>query len=167
VRRFRNSLEALARVAARTTGPQRFAIAAAMRAIRTAAAADRYAHLVERLADLEAQLLDSKIADRVRGYLADETGDDPSEAIAQHVETVLRPTRTRIMLEQALSELEDEIEERRVVGEAKRIMQARDSVSEEQAHIELRHRSRRLRMPLKDVARQVIEDRQSVKGIGA
>ena len=154
-------------MAERTTGPQTLAIAIAMQAIRNAAAADPYAHLVERLADLESQLLDSKIADRVRGYLADETGSDPTEAIARHVETVLRPTRTRIMLERALSELEEEIEERRLVAQAKGILQASDLVSEEQAHLELRLRSRRLRKPLKDIARQVIENRQLVKGISA
>jgi AmiR/NasT family two-component response regulator len=170
---FRNSLEALAQVALRAKGEQSVTrprldrIAAAVQAIRTAAAEHRYAHLVERLADLEAQLMDSKIADRVRGYLEDETDSDPTEAIVRHVETVLRPTRTRIMLEQALSELEEEIEERRIVGRAKRIMQARDSVSEEQAYIELRLRSRKSRKPLKDVARQVIENRQLVKGTGA
>jgi hypothetical protein len=133
-------------------------IAAAMQAICTTAGANPYEPLVERLADLEAQLMDSKIADRVRGYLADETDADPTEAIARHVETVLRPTRTRLLLEQALSELEEEIEERRLVAQAKSILQARDSVSEEQAHIELRVRSRRSRKPLKDVARQVIEN---------
>jgi hypothetical protein len=163
---FQNSLDVLAQVALRATGPQRDRIAATMQTIRVAAAEDRYLRLVERLADLEARLMDSKIADRVRGYLADETDSDPSEAIARHVETVLRPTRTRIVLEQALSELEEEIEERRLVGQAKRIMQASDSVSEEEAHIELRLRSRKSRKPLKDVARQVIEDRRLVKGIG-
>ena len=164
---FQNSLEALAQVALRTTGAQRDRIAATMQAIGAAAAEDRYSRLVERLAELEARLMDSKIADRVRGYLTDETASEPSEAIARHVETVLRPTRTRIMLEQALSELEEEIEERRLVGEAKQIMQASDSVSEEQAHIELRLRSRKSRKPLKDVARQLIESRRLVKGIGA
>ena len=142
-------------------------IAAAMRAILAEAAADRYASLAGRLSDLEARLMDSKIADRVRGYLADETDSGPVEAISRHVETVLRPTRTRIMLEQALSELEEEIEERRLVARAKGILQATDLVSEEQAHMELRQRSRRLRKPLKDVARQVIENRQLVKGISA
>jgi len=137
-------------------------IAAIMQTIGTTAAVDRYMLLVERLADLEARLMDSKIADRVQGYLADETDSDPSEAIARHVETVLRPTRTRVLLEQTLSELQEEIEERRIVGQAKRIMQANDSVSEEQAHIELRLRSRKSRKPLKDVARQVIENRQFV-----
>ena len=164
---FQNSLEALAQVALRTTGAQRDRIAATMQAIRAAAAEDRYSRLVERLAELEARLMDSKIADRVRGYLEDQTDSDPTEAIVRHVETVLRPTRTRIMLEQVLSELEEEIEERRLVGQAKRIMQARDSVSEEQAYIELRLRSRKSRKPLKDVARQVIENGQLVKGIGA
>jgi AmiR/NasT family two-component response regulator len=136
-----------------------------MQSIWTAAAADRYADLVERVANLEARLVDSKIADRVRGYLADGIDSDPSEAIARHVETVLRPTRARVLLEQVASELEEEIEERRLVGQAKRIIQARDSVSEEQAYTELRLRSRKSRKPLKDIARLVIEKRQSVEGV--
>jgi len=141
-------------------------IAATMQSIWTAAAADRYADLVERVANLEARLVDSKIADRVRGYLADGIDSDPSEAIARHVETVLRPTRARVLLEQVASELEEEIEERRLVGQAKRIIQARDSVSEEQAYTELRLRSRKSRKPLKDIARLVVENRQSVEGLG-
>ena len=163
---FQDSLDVLAQVALRTKGPQSVTrprldrIAAAMQAIRTAATEaageDGYAHLVERLAELEVRLKDSKIADRVRGYLEDQTDADPTEAIVRHVDAVLRPTRTRILLEQALSELEEELEERRLVAQAKGILQARDLVSEGQAHSELRLRSRRLRKPLKDVARQVI-----------
>jgi hypothetical protein len=141
-------------------------IAATMQAIWTAAATDRYADLVRRLADLEARLIDSKIADRVQGYLAVKLDSDPVEAIARHVDTVLRPTRTRVLLEQVASELEDEIEERRLVSQAKKILQAVHFVSEEQAHIELRLRSRQSRKPLKEVARQVIEHRLSVNGMG-
>jgi hypothetical protein len=55
--------------------------------------------------------IDSKIADRARGFLANETNSDPAEAIAGHVEGVLRPTQTRRILEQVWCELEDEIEE--------------------------------------------------------
>ena len=102
-----------------------------MQAVSKAVAADMYAQLADRLAGSEARLLDSKIADRVRGYLTSEAESDLTEAVIRHVETVLRPKRTRVLLEQALSELEEEIEERQLVGEAKQILQARDSVSEE------------------------------------
>jgi predicted Zn-dependent peptidase len=140
-------------------------IVAAMLAIGEEAAADRYASLASRLSDLQARLTDSKIADRVRGYLTDETNSDPTEAIVRHVETVLRPARSRVLLEQALSELEDEIEEREVVDKAKQLLRAVYSVSEEQAHIELRLRSRKSRTPLKEVAQQVIiKERHLPKG---
>jgi len=139
-------------------------IAVAMRAILAEAAADRYTNLAGRLSDLEARLMDSKIADRVRGFLTDDINSGSVEDIGRHVETVLRPARTRIMLEQALTELEDEIEERELVARAKRILQAHYSVSEEQAHIELRLRSRKSRTPLKDVAQRIIEDQHLPKG---
>jgi len=142
-------------------------IAAAMQAIWGAATEDRYARLVDRLSHLESRLVDSKIADRARGLLTDEPVSDPIEAIARHVDGVLRPTSTSRFLEQALSELEDEIEERRLVAEAKQILQAFYRISEEQAHHQLRLLSRKSRKPLKNVAQQVIENRQLVKGISA
>jgi len=139
-------------------------IVAAMLAIGEEAAADPYASLARRVSDLQARLTDSKIADRVRGYLTDDTNSDPTEAIVRHVETVLRPARSRVLLEQALSELEAEIEERELVDRAKQILRAAHSVSEEQAHIELRLRSRKSRTPLKEVAKQVIEGPRLLKG---
>jgi len=149
---------------ARRAGPLLDRIVAAMLAIGEEAVADRYASLASRVSDLQARLTDSKIADRVRGYLNDATNSDPTEAIIRHVETVLRPARSRVLLEQALSELEAEIEERELVGKAKQILRAVYSVSEEQAHIELRLRSRKSRKPLKEVALQVIEDPRLLKG---
>ena len=139
-------------------------IVAAMLAIGDEAAADTYTSLARRVSELQARLTDSKIADRVRGYLTDDTNSDPTEAIVRHVETVLRPARSRVLLEQALSELEAEIEERELVDRAKQILRAAHSVSEEQAHIELRLRSRKSRTPLKEVAKQVIEGPRLLKG---
>jgi AmiR/NasT family two-component response regulator len=141
--------------------PRLARIAAAMQAIWSAA--DRYSHLVRHVSDLEAQLIDSKIADRARGLLTGETSD-PTEAIARHVDSVLRPTPTSRFLEQVLSELEDEIEERRLVAQAKEILCAVDRLSEEQAHHQLRLMSRKSRRPLKAVAQQVID---GVHGLAA
>jgi AmiR/NasT family two-component response regulator len=135
--------------------PRLARIAAAMQAIWSAA--DRYSHLVRRVSDLEAQLIDSKITDRAHGLLTGETNLDPTEAIARHVDSVLRPTPTTSFLEQVLSEREDEIEERRLVAQAKEILCAADRLSEEQAHHQLRLMSRKSRKPLKAVAQQVID----------
>jgi AmiR/NasT family two-component response regulator len=135
--------------------PRLARIAAAMQAIWSAA--DRYSHLVRRVSDLEAQLIDSKIADRARGLLTSETNADPTESIARHVDSVLRPTPTSRFLEQVLSELEDEIEERRLVAQAKEILCAVDRLSEDQAHHQLRLMSRKSRRPLKAVAQHVID----------
>lgn len=147
--------------------PQLDQIAATVQRIWAAAATERYAELVDRVADLEARLMDSKIADRARGLLTNETNSDPAEAIARHVDGVLRPTQTRRILEQVLSEMEEEIEERRLVGEAKQILQALHRVSEEQAHTRLRLLSRQSRKRLKEVAQQVIEEQHLLKGKSA
>ena len=139
-------------------------IAATMQAICTAAEVSRYAHLVDRVSALEARLMDSKIADRVRGLLTSETNSEATEAIARHVDSVLRPTPTSLFLEQVVVELEDEIEERRLVAQAKQVLQALDGLSEEQAHHRLRLRSRKSRRPLRDIAKQVIDNQYFLNG---
>jgi AmiR/NasT family two-component response regulator len=66
-----------------------------------------------------------------------------------------------------LSELEDEIDERRLMAEAKQILQAVDRLSEEQAHTRLRVMSRKSRKRLKEVAQQVIQDQRLLQGRSA
>jgi hypothetical protein len=139
-------------------------IAAAIQTIWAAAAVDRYTHLVDRVSDLESRLMDSKIADRVRGFLTDESNPNAAEAIARHLDSVLRPTPTTRFLEQTLSQLEIEIEERHLMTQAKQVLQTLHRLSEEQAHHRLRLLSRKSRKPLKDVARQVIDDQYLPKG---
>jgi len=158
---FPNDAEAL------QARPRLDRIAATIQRIWAAAATEKYANLIDRLADLEAQLMDSKIADRARGLLMNAANSEPAEAIARHVEGVLRPTQTRRILEQVLSELEYEIEERGLVAEAKRILQAAYRVSEEEAHSRLRLLSRQSRKRLKEVAQQVIEDQRHLHGKSA
>jgi AmiR/NasT family two-component response regulator len=135
-------------------------IAETIQRVWAAATAERFANLADRIADLEARLMDSKVADRARGLLTSEPNSDAVEIIARHVDGVLRPTQTRRILEQVLCELEGEIEERRLVAEAKEILRAEYRLSEEQAHTRLRVLSRKSRKRLKDVAQQVIEDQQ-------
>jgi AmiR/NasT family two-component response regulator len=122
-----------------------------------AQAAGRYSDLTDQVDELETRLMDWKIGDRARGFLAGSTGADPAEAIVQHVEDVLRPTRTRQILEKILRELEAEIEARRVITLAKSILQSSTGITEEQAHAHLQTMSRRSRKPIRDVALEIID----------
>jgi hypothetical protein len=132
-------------------------MAAAIGAVWAAAPVSaRYAEVVNRVVELEAQLIDSKIAERARGFLENGGGPDVVETITQHVERVLRPAPTRRILEQILHELEEEIEARALAARAKLILQSAYAMSEEQAHAHLRTVSRRSRMRLRDVAEELI-----------
>ena len=66
------------------------------------------------------------------------------------------------MLEQALRALEEEIAERKLTNQAKAVLQSAYSMSEEQAHLHLRTISRKSRRPLKEIARELIEARESI-----
>jgi hypothetical protein len=119
--------------------------------------AGRYSELASEVADLEIRLMDSKIADRVRGFLGNRGEGSPLDAIAHHVEGVLRPASTGRVLEQLSKNLEEEVEERRLTNRAKAILKIVHGMSEEQAHTYLRQISRKTRRKLKDVARDLIE----------
>jgi ANTAR domain len=117
---------------------------------------EHYSQIAHHVAELETSLMDAKIADRTLGFLVSRA-QDPIEAIARHVEGVLRETSTRRTLQQISRELEEEVEERRLVGRAKAILQKSQGMSEEEAHAHLRVVSRKSRRRLKDVAGEVIE----------
>lgn len=138
--------------------PQLDRIAETIDAVWSAAqTAGRYSELASEVADLEVRLMDSKIADRVRGFLSNRGDSSPVEAIARHVDGVLRPASTGRVLEQLSRELEEEVEERRLTNRAKAILQSVHGMSEEQAHAHLRLTSRKTRRKLKDVAVDLIE----------
>jgi len=142
--------------------PQLDRIAASINAVWTAAQlAGRYSELANEVADLEVRLMDSKIADRVRGYLSNRSDSSstssPVDAIARHVEGVLRPASTGRMLEELSRNLEEEVEERRLTNRAKAILQSVHGMSEEEAHEHLRKTSRITRRKVKDVAMDLIE----------
>ncbi|MBV8845079.1 MAG: ANTAR domain-containing protein [Bryobacterales bacterium] len=121
--------------------------------------AEHYSDLIGRVNELETRLLDSKIADRARGFLSAASQSDLAGAISKHVGTILRPTETRRVLEKIVQDLEEEVEERRVAALAKGILQGAAGLTEEQAHAHLRALSRRSRKPLKDVALDLIQGR--------
>ncbi len=76
-------------------------MAATIEAVWAAAySSKRYFEYVNRLAELEAHLAGSKIADRARGLQSKGSSADVVDVIARHVETVLRPSPVSQLLEQ-------------------------------------------------------------------
>jgi len=142
----------------RQVRPELDRIAASIEAVWAAAqTAGRYSELASEVADLEVRLMDSKIADRVRGFLSNRGETSPVDAISRHVEGVLKPASTGRVLEQLTKELEEEVEERRLTNRAKAILQSVHGMSEEQAHMHLRQTSRKTRKKKKDVGADLIE----------
>jgi hypothetical protein len=141
----------------RQVGAELDRIVTSIEAVWTAAqTAGRYSELASEVAELEVRLMDSKIADRVRGFLTNRGETSPADAISRHVEGVLKPASTGRVLEQLSKDLEEEVEERRVTNRAKAILQTVHGMSEEQAHMHLRQTSRKTRKKLKDVAAEII-----------
>ncbi len=118
-----------------------------------------YARNAVRIARLETELADSKIADRARGLLANGAPSrDAVDTILRHVESVLRPGQLRTVLGQLTGELEQEIAERELANRAKAVLQTRYGMSEDQAHVHLRLVSRKSRKRLSAVARDLLEE---------
>lgn len=118
----------------------------------------RYSELASHVADLETRLLDSRISDRVRGYLENRGEADDFDALVRHVRTVLDPEAAGRALEKLSQELEEEVEERRLANRAKAILQSVHGMSEAQAHLHLRQTSRKTRRKLKDVVAELIRN---------
>lgn len=116
-----------------------------------------YARQAARIGEMEAALIDGKIAARAEGLLEEWRLDRDAIAILEaHMEGVLRPSRFATMLEQASRALEEELAERELTTQAKAVLQSKYSMSEEQAHVHLRSMSRKSRRPLKEVARELV-----------
>ncbi|HLI84412.1 MAG TPA: ANTAR domain-containing protein [Bryobacteraceae bacterium] len=111
--------------------------------------------LAKRISRRQAELADLKVAERAQGFLHHgEPG--ASEIMATHVECVLRARRLEAFLEQCARDLEGQIEERKVIAQAKNLLQAAHGVSEEEAYAQLRLSSRRSRRRIFEVAHQLI-----------
>jgi hypothetical protein len=120
---------------------------------------ETYARNAARIGEMETALTDSKIADRARGLLANGTAPrDAVDTIVRHAESVLRPGQLGTALEQLTREIEREIAERELANRAKEVLQSRYGMSEDQAHVHLRLVSRKSRKPLRDVARDVLDE---------
>jgi hypothetical protein len=116
----------------------------------------------EVIARIEGEIMESKLASRVRGLLEGDGGTNGAgqarlEVMARHIDSVLRPSPACKLLEDLRREFEQELEERQWAAEAKAILQRTQGMSENQAYEYLRTRSRKTRKRVKDVARDVIE----------
>ncbi len=123
--------------------------------------AESYAREAARIGALEAELADSKIAERARGLLAGSSSAEAIETILHHVASVLRPSEIETALAQFARDLGQQIVERKLTSRAKAVLQTRYGLSEEQAHAHLRVVSRTSRKRLRDVAEAVIANPDS------
>jgi len=134
-------------------------IATASQAIwRTWHAHAAYARSVIRIAEVEAELADSKIADRACALL--EMGgrhENPVDTISRSVATVTSPYQLGPVLKKLVQDLERDVAEYELVRQAKGVLQDRQGMSEAQAYLHLRQVSRQSRRPLWDVAGELIE----------
>lgn len=78
-------------------------------------------------------------------------GEQMGGAIARH-----RLAEENMRLTQEASEAKRKLEERKVVERAKGILQRKHGLTEEDAYLQLRNESRRLRRPMKDLAEAII-----------
>lgn len=120
-------------------------------------AAEDLMRVAARVAELETEVADSKIATRTRGFLQSPAGDrDVVETVARQVETLLGRFESADLMEQRARLLEGELEERALTARAKAILQKAEGLSEEEAHMRLRLMSRKTRRPVRDVALELI-----------
>jgi hypothetical protein len=158
------SIGLLLRLAEREGGGARERYSALVAALRRREQSiQSYAWQAARIGEMEAELVDDKIATRAAGLLEEWRLDRDAIALLEaHLEGVLRLGGFGTMLEQASRALEEEIAERKLTNQAKAVLQSAYSMSEEQAHLHLRTISRKSRRPLKEIARELIEARESI-----
>jgi hypothetical protein len=116
-----------------------------------------YAETAAHVGELQAELVDSKIADRAKGLLEQTSSSRGGiETMERHIEAVLRAGQFVELVEKTSRDLKEELAERKVVQRAKSILRESYGMSEEQAHNHLRSLSRTSRKPLKHIAQELI-----------
>jgi hypothetical protein len=123
---------------------------------------ERVIDLATRISRRQAELADLKIAERALGFLSHpEPG--AAETMVLHVESVLRTRRFEAILDQFAGDLEDQLEERKIIAEAKDLLQTTHGITEEEAYSQLRLSSRRSRRRIFDVAHQLVKARSNTQ----
>ena len=118
------------------------------------------ARLVSMIGRLEVELAAIKISERTLGLLADPAPASESvDTVVRHVEAVLEKRPAGAVLERLLPDLEQLVDERKLVVKAKAFLRERDGISEEEAYLRLRNWSRVRRKRLRAVAQELIAAR--------
>lgn len=113
--------------------------------------------MAARAVSLDVELTELKISERTQGLLAEQTGaEEAVEAIVRHVRQVLDHRQLGVVFDQLLPYLEERVADRKLLVQAKSLLQARHGLSEEQAYVLLRNRSRSTRKRLREVAEETI-----------
>jgi hypothetical protein len=113
--------------------------------------------LAARLSSLDAELASIKISERTVGLLTNGgPASDSVETVVHHVKNVLQGCLLGTTLERLLPDLEDRVEERRLVVQAKQVLQHKHGISEEEAYLRLRYQSRASRRRLREVAQEAL-----------
>jgi len=142
-----------------TVAPDKFAILNRLAPLIEAVHAlpHETASLASKISRLDAELAGIKIAERARGILADGvTRPESVDTIVRHVSTVLEGRHFDSVLRQLLPDMEEQIARRQILMEAKTMLETRHSLSEEQAYLFLRLKSRQTRRPLSEVAQELL-----------
>jgi hypothetical protein len=115
------------------------------------------ARLVSKIGSLDVELAAIKISERTLGLLADSAPAlDSVDTLVRHVEAVMEKRPAGAVLERLLPDLEQLVDERKLVVKAKAFLRERDGISEEQAYLRLRNWSRARRKRLRAVAQELI-----------
>jgi hypothetical protein len=126
------------------------------------------ARLASRVSSLEVELASIKISERIAGLLASPPPANSSvDTVIRHVDNVLYRRAVTSVLRQLLPDLECRLAERKLVGKAKRLIQRNRGMSEEQAYLWLRNRSRVTRRRLRDIANELIASEPSADSVPA
>lgn len=111
--------------------------------------------MARRVARLQAEVADLKIAERARGFVQNRR-PNAIGIISHHVDNVLRAQRLPGLLEDLAHDLEHELAERALISRAKDLLQNSHGISEDQAYALLRSNSRKSRRKIGAVARQLV-----------
>ncbi|MBX5495286.1 MAG: ANTAR domain-containing protein [Bryobacteraceae bacterium] len=110
-----------------------------------------------RIAALEAELADLKIADRTSGFLTEaQQSNAIADLVNRHVQRVLETTDSALLFRRQLELLQEQVRDRQLLNRAKALLQRERQMSEQEAYLHLRNTSRRERRRLREVASELL-----------
>ncbi|HYI92220.1 MAG TPA: ANTAR domain-containing protein [Bryobacteraceae bacterium] len=110
--------------------------------------------LIVEATNLEWELADSKITDRAAGMLS--SGEADAQKVRQHVLRVLEPIPGISVITDRIDQLKAELADREDLAAAKKLLQSRQGLTEDEAYLHLQRSSRRTRRTISEVAREIL-----------